>query len=214
MDWGCPYIIIVTNLTQGDYVYDWRHLDENWRRLSRPSRIMKRATARLPRMKWGLRFTLRSVFYYHHRRLVRFFRNLTITNSIVFNITNTFILSCTTIIKAVPIDYDQMWMLHFRYLEVTRGERTMPRVIAAWKKTSMLEVERSTWQSCQNLWHARKLPQGRQGGSSRSRRWHPSQLRCVCRRSVTELSLAEGKTWVGKMRVSAMFQKILKYWLN
>ena len=39
-------------------------------------------------------------------------------------------------------------MIDILYLEVSRGERSMPRVIAAWKKTSRLELESSTWQRC------------------------------------------------------------------
>ena len=40
------------------------HLAENLRSLSRPRRIMRKAIARLPRIKWGLRFILRVIFLF------------------------------------------------------------------------------------------------------------------------------------------------------
>ena len=112
-----------------------QHLDENCRRLSRPSRIMKRAMARLPRMKWGLRLILSVISLSLWPLLPPSNSHLPSPPSYKGE---------RNMPTAEGCHHHHCHQYH--HSEVTIGERSMPRVIAAWNRTSRLEVESSTWE--------------------------------------------------------------------
>ena len=125
-DFNCYSVALVFGVYTTTFLF--AYLDENWRRLSRPRRTMTRAMARLPRIMWGRRFTLQRSFSSFQRRSWQ----------------------SPSPPRQPPPRSPRLLkpprpQIIVTCLAVTRGERIMPRVIAAWNITSRLEVESSTW---------------------------------------------------------------------